>query len=58
VDGEVAGITARPDVTPPPTSTGGASGTPDDGTWRIALLAMAALLGMLLVTTPMAARRR
>jgi hypothetical protein len=54
----VAGVTAKPNVTPPPTSTGGATGTPNDGTWRIALLAMAALLAMLLVLTPAAARRR
>ena len=56
-DGGVAGITAKPHVTPPPTSTGGTPGTPNDGAWRIALIAMTGLLAMLLVMTP-AARRR
>jgi hypothetical protein len=37
---------------------GGTSGTPSDGTWRIALIAMAGLLATLLVLTPATARRR
>jgi hypothetical protein len=33
-------------------------GTPNDGTWRIVLLAMAGLLAMILILTPAQARRR
>ena len=57
-EGSVEAITSAPHVTPPPTSTGGTTGTPSDGTWRIVLLAMAAILGTLLVLTPVTARRR
>lgn len=56
--GGVAGVTSAPTTTPPPTSTGGPTGTPNDGTWRIALIAMAGLLATILVMTPATARRR
>ncbi len=55
--GEVAGVTSKPRTTPPPTSTGD-TGTPSDGSWRIALIAMAGLLAMVLVLTPATSRRR
>jgi hypothetical protein len=51
-------VSTDPKVTPPPTSSGGTTETPSDGSWRMALLAMAALLAMLLVLTPTAKRRR
>ena len=60
--GDVEQATGTPRVTPPPTSTLPVSGTPGGDTWRIALLAIAALLAMVLLLTPaspaMARRRR
>jgi hypothetical protein len=59
--GEAKGATGTPKVTPPPTDTAPVSGTPGGDTWRIALLAIAGLLGTLLLlapATPVKARRR
>ncbi len=59
--GAEAGATGTPRVTPPPTSTLPLSGTPGGDSWRIALLAIAALLAMVLLLTPATparARRR
>jgi len=59
--GAVEAATGRPTVTPPPTDTLPASGTPGGDTWRLALLAIAGLLATLLLLTPATpakARRR
>ena len=56
--GEVAGETATPKVTPPPTDTLPITGTPGGDSWRIALLAIAGLLATLLLLTPAPARAR
>jgi hypothetical protein len=50
--GDVAGATSKPNVTPPPTATLPVTGTPTGDTWRIALLAIAALLASILLLTP------
>ncbi|MFH1474839.1 MAG: DUF5979 domain-containing protein [Chloroflexota bacterium] len=58
---EVLGATGRPNITPPPTDTLPTSGTPGGDSWRIALLAIAGLLAMVLLLTPATparARRR
>ncbi len=50
-----------PRITPPPTDTLPVTGTPGGDSWRIALLALAALLASILLltpTTPAAVRRR
>ena len=52
--GDVAAETATPRVTPPPTSTLPVTGTPGGDSWRIVLLAIAGLLGTLLLLTPAA----
>jgi hypothetical protein len=60
-DGGAQGATGTPKVTPPPTDTLPVSGTPGGDTWRVALLAIAVLLGTLLLlapATPAKARRR
>ena len=49
----VEAATGKPHVTPPPTSlVGGTAGQPSTDTWRIALLALAALLASLLIFSP------
>jgi hypothetical protein len=50
--GGVQGATSEPAVTPPPTATLPITGTPSGDTWRIALLAIAALLASILLFTP------
>ena len=51
--GAVEAATSKPHVTPPPTSALGIpAGQPAGDTWRIALLALAALLASLLVFSP------
>ena len=54
--GTVEAATGKPHVTPPPTATlptgGTPGGTPGGDTWRIALLALAALLASLLILSP------
>ncbi len=59
--GQVERATATPRVTPPPTDAAPTSGTPGGDSWRIVLLAIAALLAMTLLltpATPTAVRRR
>jgi hypothetical protein len=56
--GDVAEETATPRITPPPTDTLPATGTPGGDSWRIALLAIAGLLGTMLLLTPTTARAR
>ncbi|MFH1475395.1 MAG: hypothetical protein ABIG85_05995, partial [Chloroflexota bacterium] len=59
--GEEEEATGTPRVTPPPTSMLPVTGTPGGDSWRIALLAIAALLAMVLLLTPATpakARRR
>ncbi|HSW43527.1 MAG TPA: hypothetical protein VLM76_13555, partial [Patescibacteria group bacterium] len=51
-EGEVLPAIGTPRVTPPPTAALPVSGTPGGDSWRIALLAMAGLLGTLLLLTP------
>lgn len=48
----VLAVTGAPIVTLPPTDSLGGTGGPSDGTWRLALMAMAALLASVLVLTP------
>ena len=57
--GGVAGATSRPHITPPPTATLGSttSGQPASSTWLL-LLALAGLLGSILLLTPVPARAR
>ena len=50
--GTVEAATGKPHVTPPPTATLPTSGTQGGDTWRIALLALAALLASLLILSP------
>jgi hypothetical protein len=52
--GGVEAETATPRITPPPTATLPESGTPGGDSWRIVLLAIAGLLGTLLLLTPAA----
>ncbi|TAK02022.1 MAG: hypothetical protein EPO36_03540 [Chloroflexota bacterium] len=54
----VAAETDTPTVTLPPTDSFGGGSAPADGTWRLALIAMAALLASVLVMTPARATRR
>ncbi len=59
--GGVEAATATPKITPPPTATTSGTGTPGGDGWRIALLAIAALLTTILLLTPASpakARRR
>ena len=56
--GEVAGETATPRVTPPPTSTLPVNGTPGGDSWRIVLMAIAGLLAMTLLLTPATTKAR
>ncbi|MCU0505928.1 MAG: hypothetical protein MUE82_09200 [Chloroflexi bacterium] len=55
-DGGVAGIDDQAQGTPPPTSAAGTPGAPGDGTLRLALVALAALLATLLLLTPATGR--
>jgi hypothetical protein len=56
--GGVAGATSKPRITPPPTSSlGGTTGGPSSGIWLV-LLALAGLLGSILLLTPAPARAR
>jgi len=50
--------TGTPSVTLPPTDALGGTAAPADGTWRLALIALAALLASVLVMTPARATRR
>ena len=54
----VLAATGRPTVTLPPTDSLGGTTGPSDGTWRLALMAMAALLASVLVLTPAKATNR
>jgi hypothetical protein len=50
--------TGTPSVTLPPTDMFSGTAAPADGTWRLALIAMAALLASVLVMTPAPATNR
>jgi len=50
--------TGTPSVTLPPTDSIGGTSAPSDGTWRLALIALAALLASVLVMTPARATSR
>ena len=50
--------TGTPSVTLPPTDAIGGNAAPSDGTWRLALIALAALLASVLVMTPARATSR
>jgi hypothetical protein len=54
----VLAATGAPVVTLPPTDSLGGTAGPSDGTWRLALMAMAALLASVLVLTPAKATNR
>jgi uncharacterized repeat protein (TIGR01451 family) len=54
----VLAATGTPSVTLPPTDSLGGTTGPSDGTWRLALMAMAALLASVLVLTPARATNR
>ncbi|HEX5148639.1 MAG TPA: hypothetical protein VFW02_06120 [Candidatus Limnocylindrales bacterium] len=49
---QVLAVTGAPTVTLPPTDSLGGTTGPSDATWRLALMAMAALLASILVLTP------
>jgi len=55
---QVLAATGAPSVTLPPTDSLGGTAGPSDGTWRLALMAMAALLASVLVLTPAKAPNR
>jgi len=55
--GSVEAVTAKPQITPPPTDTFGSTGQPSGDSWRLALLAIAGLLAILLLLTPVATVR-
>jgi hypothetical protein len=54
----VLAVTGTPSTTLPPTDSFGGRAAPSDGTWRLALIAMAALLASVLVMTPARATDR
>jgi hypothetical protein len=55
---QVLAVTGAPIVTLPPTDSLGGTAGPSDGSWRLALMAMAALLASVLVLTPAKATNR
>lgn len=55
---QVLAATGAPIVTLPPTDSLGGTAGPSDGSWRLALMAMAALLASVLVLTPAKATNR
>jgi hypothetical protein len=55
---QVLAVTGAPTVTLPPTDSLGGTAGPSDGSWRLALMAMAALLASVLVLTPARATNR
>jgi len=56
--GEVEAATGTPDTTPPPTDLGATGTTPAGDGWRLLLIAIAGVVGALLLLSPAAVGRR